>query len=61
LATGLKDTAALVNKPWQRTVGHYSHADMGSREIDGHRVTSSRASAITVCDVFETDLTWAGE
>ncbi|MEV0702694.1 hypothetical protein AB0I53_32895 [Saccharopolyspora sp. NPDC050389] len=59
LAAGLKDTAALVNKPWQRTVGHYSHADMGSREIDGHRVTSSLASAVIDCDVVKTDLTRA--
>ncbi|SDZ50764.1 Endonuclease/Exonuclease/phosphatase family protein [Saccharopolyspora shandongensis] len=56
-SAGLRDTAALVNKPWHRTVGHFDHADMGDRAIDGHRVTPALAPAVVDHEVIENDRT----
>jgi hypothetical protein len=57
VAGGLQDAAAVLDSPWQTTVGHWPVGDpYGERRIDAIKVTRELAPALRGYQVFNTPL-----
>jgi hypothetical protein len=53
---GLRDAAAVLNAPWQPTVGHWPGDAMGARRVDAVRVSAHVVDALQAHQVWDQPL-----